>query len=66
MRKMRIIRINVEMQAVSHAALGKRARYYHSQIDMDLLETGKEYVELPDSYVIFICDFDPFGLSKYQ
>ena len=57
---------NVEMQAVSHAALGKRARYYHSQIDMDLLETGKEYVELPDSYVIFICDFDPFGLSKYQ
>ena len=57
---------NVEMQAVSHAALGKRARYYHSQIDMDLLETGKEYVELPDSYVIFICDFDPFGLRKYQ
>ena len=57
---------NVEMQAVSHAALGKRARYYHSQIDMDLLETGKEYVELPDSYVIFICDFDPFGLNKYQ
>ncbi len=54
------------MQAVTHAALGKRARYYHSQIDMDLLAAGKEYLELPDSYVIFVCDFDPFGQEKYR
>lgn len=52
---------NVEMQAVSRAALGKRTRYYHSQIDMDLLTVGKEYAKLPDTYIIFICDFDPFG-----
>lgn len=57
---------NVEMQAVTHAALGKRARYYHSQIDMDLLASGKEYAELPDTYVIFICDFDPFDQKKYR
>jgi len=57
---------NVEMQAIAQEALGKRARYYHSQIDMDLLATGKEYVELPDTYVIFICDFDPFGQRKYR
>lgn len=57
---------NVEMQAVTQAALGKRARYYHSQIDMDLLVAGKEYLELPDSYVIFICDFDPFNRKKYR
>lgn len=57
---------NVEMQAVFHRALGKRARYYHSQIDMDLLTTGKEYAELPNTYVIFICDFDPFGMKKYR
>ena len=25
-----------------------------------------EYAELPDSYVIFICDFDPFGCGKYR
>ena len=54
------------MQAVVQAALGKRARYYHSQIDMDLLVSGKEYLELSDSYVIFICDFDPFGQEKYR
>lgn len=57
---------NIEMQATSEKELPKRARYYHSQIDMELLERGAEYEELPKSYVIFICDFDPFGEGKYQ
>ena len=35
-------------------------------IDVELLLTGLKYEELPDSYVIFICDFDPFGSGKYQ
>lgn len=56
---------NVEMQAVRKAALGKRSRYYHSQIDMEMLESGHDYEELPNSYVIFICDFDPFNQKKY-
>ena len=30
---------NVEMQAVAHAFLGKRSRYYHSQMDMDQLDS---------------------------
>ena len=57
---------NVEMQAVAHTALGKRARYYHSQVDMDLLVAGREYLELPNTYIIFICDFDPFKQGKYR
>lgn len=56
---------NVEMQTVQKAALGKRARYYHSQIDMELLLSGGKYAQLPNTYVIFICDFDPFGEGKY-
>jgi predicted transposase/invertase (TIGR01784 family) len=28
--------------------------------------TGMDYEELPDCYVIFICDFDPVGLKKYR
>lgn len=32
---------------------------------MELLLTGMEYGKLPDAYVIFICDFDPFGKGKY-
>ena len=59
-------RYNVEMQVVKKAELGKRVRYYHGQIDMELLLSGSDYTELPEVYVIFICDFDPFGKKKYR
>lgn len=59
-------RYNIEMQVLRKSTLGKRSRYYHSQIDMDLLLSGSDYRELPDTYVIFICDFDPFGFGKYS
>lgn len=57
---------NVEMQVEKKPALGKCSRYYQSQMDMELLVAGEGYTELPDSYVIFICDFDPFGQKKYR
>lgn len=56
---------NVEMQATSQT-IEKRARYYHSQIDMELLAIGGEYENLADSYVMFICDYDPLRLKKYR
>ena len=59
-------RYNVEMQVLKQPALGRRSRYYQSQMDMELLAKGCEYEELPDSYVIFLCDFDPFGERKYR
>lgn len=59
-------RYNVEMQVAKKAELGKRVRYYHGQIDMELLLSGSDYTELPEVYVIFICDFDPFGKKKYR
>lgn len=58
-------RFNVEMQ-VANQALEKRVRYYHSQMDMELLLAGMPYESLPDCYVLFICDFDPFGTGKYR
>ena len=57
-------RYDIEMQ-VAQQELGKRTRYYHSQMDMDVLESGHEYKELPTAYVIFICNFDPFKKEKY-
>ena len=56
---------NVEMQ-VAKKEIVKRARYYHSQLDMNLLLAGMDYENLPNCYVIFICDYDPFGLEKYR
>ena len=35
-------------------------------MDMELLLSGEEYDSLPNTYVIFICDFDPFGEGKYR
>ena len=59
-------RYNVEMQVEKKPALGKRSRYYQSQMDMEMLLAGEDYKELPNTYVILICDFDPFGEGKYR
>lgn len=56
---------DIEMQALQKSSIEKRSRYYHSQMDMEFLHSGEEYTQLPNSYVIFICDFDPFGEKKY-
>ena len=57
---------DVEMQLLKRDALPKRSRYYHSQMDMELLTSGAKYENLPNTYVIFICDFDPFSDGKYR
>ncbi|MCQ2496023.1 MAG: Rpn family recombination-promoting nuclease/putative transposase [Lachnospiraceae bacterium] len=56
---------NVEMQADAQP-VSKRARYYHSHMDMEMLLSGQDYEKLPDSYVLFICDYDPLKLKKYR
>ncbi len=59
-------RFNVEMQARRRKGLDKRTRYYHSQLNSDALLSGQNYDELPDTYVIFICDVDPMGAGLYR
>ncbi len=58
---------NVEMQVrqLQGSALQKRARYYQSTIDTDLLLAGYSYDELNKVIIIFICPFDPFGLGRH-
>lgn len=57
----------VEMQAAVEYNIAKRSRYYQSVIDIDSLSKGDTYDKLKDTYVIFICMFDPFqmGMQKY-
>lgn len=54
----------VEMQATNTHELPQRARYYHSMLTFSQLERGERYRALKDSYVIFICGFDLFGLGR--
>ncbi len=52
------------MQTGANLILGKRARYYHANMDLDSLEQGVDYDRLKPSYVIFICTFDYYGIDK--
>lgn len=54
---------DVEMQVADRLCLGKRMRYYQSAIDAGLLEKGADFDELRESYIIFLCTHDPYGLD---
>jgi len=65
--------IDVELQSYPQKILGKRMRYYQSMVDCDCLMKGQPYTKLKESYILFICKFDPFhddrkrgyGLPRY-
>lgn len=54
------------MQATSQSDLPYRSRYYQGMIDLNCIEKGEDYDELKESYIIFICTFDPFGKGMAQ
>ena len=55
---------NIEIQTTDQKNLPKRARYYRGMIDLNILEKGKDYNQLKKSYVIFICNYDPFSRER--
>ncbi|MBR6018599.1 MAG: hypothetical protein IK055_00085, partial [Lachnospiraceae bacterium] len=48
------------MQTTDKPHLPKRARYYQSAIDTDLLSPSQDYTLLRKTIVMFVCTFDPF------
>ena len=58
---------NLNHKTVEWHALPKRSRFYQSSIDTDYMNKNDTYRTLPESSIIFICTFDPFGkgLSRY-
>ena len=56
---------NLEMQTTTYKELPKRSRYYQGIIDLNMIEKGESYDILKESYVIFICTFDPFGEGRH-
>lgn len=51
------------MQIANTKNLSKRSRYYQGMIDLNTLERGDNYKDLKNTYIIFLCLFDPF--EKY-
>lgn len=56
--------MDIEFQINPREVNGRRLRYYHSRMDVQMLERGKPYTELADACVIFICRGDPIGKGK--
>ena len=55
----------IEMQTTDNKNLPKRARYYESMIDLNILEKGEDYRKLKKNFVIFVCTFDLFGEGRH-
>ena len=51
------------MQTSNFLELPKRARYYQGLLDIDTLEKSRDYKELKESFIVFICTKDPFGFG---
>ena len=58
---------NIEMQATNRNDIRKRARYYQSKIDAKNTYRGSFFRNMKNTYIIFICTFDPIeeGLPVY-
>ena len=58
---------NLNKRSIRSLELPRRTRFYQASIDIDHMNKGGSYRTLPDSTVLFICTFDPFGkgLCKY-
>ena len=54
---------DIEIQTSIPPSLPKRTSYYQSLMDVDNLLRGQSHAELKESYVIFICTQDPFGVG---
>jgi len=57
---------NLELQNEDTKELMQRARYYHSTMDTQYFKEGDDYIDIHNSYVIFICLKDIFGLGWYR
>lgn len=52
---------DIEVQRASDGAIPKRARYYSSLIDSNILDKSEKYDTLAETYVIFITENDVLG-----
>ena len=59
---------DVEIQRAEEGAGARHARFHGSMIDRDLLGKGKDFDELPESFVIFITENDKYarGVPVYH
>ena len=55
---------DLEIQRAEKGARPHRARYHSSVMDIENLDAGQEFEELPDTYTIFITETDFYGKGE--
>ena len=55
---------DLEIQRSDHGAGKHRARYHSSCMDVENLDAGQDFDELPETYTIFITERDIFGKGE--
>jgi len=55
---------DIEMQVGNEYNIAKRMRYYQAVLDVAFLDKGYSYKALNDSFIIFVCLFDPIGSNR--
>ena len=55
---------DLEIQRSDRGAGKRRARYHASSMDIENLDAGQDFDDLPDTYTIFITEHDVFGRGK--
>ena len=55
---------DIEMQVGNEYNIPKRMRYYQAVLDVAFLDKGYSYKALNESFIIFVCLFDPIGSNR--
>ena len=55
---------DIEMQVGNEYNIAKRMRYYQAVLDVAFLDKGYSYKALNESFIIFICLFDPIARNR--
>ena len=55
---------DIEMQVGNEYNIPKRMRYYQAVLDVAFLDKGYSYKTLNESFIIFVCLFDPIGSNR--
>ena len=57
-------KVNVEVQNANNTDHQRRGRYYSSVLTTSLMKKGDSFDKVPNICIVYVCNFDIFGLNK--
>lgn len=57
-------KVNVEVQNANNTDHQRRVRYYSSVLTTSLMKKGYSFDKVPNICIVYVCNFDIFGLNK--